>query len=247
MPLLLSLLLALFPLSLFASCPNIGWDQTATLKKINDGDTITLENGRLVRFIGIDTPEINHRHKSKSEPYAQEAKKLLQRYMKVGDKVHLLFDKSKHDKYGRLLAYVYSKSGRNLGLLQLQSGFAKQWVVGKNDRFWHCFQKAERQARLRRKGVWSGFKPLSAVRITKGDKGYQYISGRVTALANDTRGMHFFLDKKLKVQISSANLKRFKANHMDFLLHDKLLLTGKVTFSAGKPQLTLYHPVQILP
>ena len=246
-PFLFTLFIALFSSSIFASCPNVGWDQTATLKQINDGDTITLENGRLVRFIGINTPEINHRNKSKSEPYALQAKQLLQRYIKVGDKVHLLFDKTKHDKYGRMLAYVYSKTGRNLALLQLKAGLAKHWVIGKNDRFWRCFQKAQRQARLRKKGVWSDFKPLNAARLTKADKGYQYIRGRISEITANKKGMQIFLDKKLKVLISASKLRIFKANKIDFLLHDKLLLTGKLTFTGGKPTLTLYHPTQILP
>lgn len=247
MRLLFTLFLIIYSSLVFASCPNVGWDQTATLKLINDGDTITLEDGRLVRLIGINTPEINYRNKSKSEPYALQAKQLLQRYIKAGDKVHLLFDKSKHDKYGRMLAYVYSKTGRNLALLQLQAGLAKQLVVGKNDRFWHCFQKAQRHARLRKKGIWSGFSPLRATRIGKVNKGYQYISGRISEIIDNKKGMQFFLDRKLKVRISSANLKKFKANNIGFSVHDRLLLTGKLVFVAGKPQLTLYHPAQILP
>lgn len=239
--------LALFSASLFASCPHVGWDQTVTLKEINDGDTVTLENGRLVRFIGINTPEINHSNKSKSEPYALQAKELLQRYIRAGDKLHLVFDKSKTDKYGRLLAYVYSKTGRNLALLQLQSGFAAHWVIGKNDRFWQCFQAAEKQARLRRKGIWSEFKPLAAVNLKESDKGYAYISGTVSELKEDKGGLRFKLDRKLDVTIHAGQLKLFKKNRVDILLHDKLLLTGKLLFTRGQAKLTLYHPAQILP
>ncbi|MCW8995435.1 MAG: thermonuclease family protein [Psychromonas sp.] len=246
MPILLLLLLISSPLAA-ASCPNVGWDQTATVKRINDGDTITLENGRSVRFIGINTPEINHRNESKSEPYALQAKALVERYIKIGDTVHLVFDKTKQDKYGRLLAYVYSKGGQNLALLQLQSGLAKQWLVGQNERFWRCFQKTERQARLRKKGVWSNFKALRAVRISKQDRGYQYISGQISEITRSPKGVAFFLDRKLKVQISASNLHKFSANHIAFALHDKLLLTGKLTFSGSHPRLTLYHPVQLLP
>jgi len=245
--LLLLLFFTFFSSPLFASCPNAIWEQTVTLKQVNDGDTVTLENGRLVRFIGINTPEINYRNKNKSEPYALEAKKLLQRHIKPGSKLHLLFDKIKQDKYGRLLAYVYSKGGRDLALLQLQAGFAKHWVIGRNDRFWRCFQNAERQARLRKRGLWSDFKPLKASLLNKSAKGYRYVQGRVTGVTENSRGLQFFLDKTLKVEISSAKLKIFKANHIDFLLHDKLLLTGKVTFQNKKPKLVLYHPAQILP
>lgn len=232
---------------LFASCPHPAWDQTVTLERVNDGDTVTLSNGRLVRFIGINTPEINYSSLSHSEPLAVEAKALLTRYIKKGDKLHLLFDKIKVDRYGRILAYVYSQTGQNLSLLQLQTGFAQHWVIGKNDRFWSCFQNAERLARLRKKGIWSDFKPLKAAKLKKDDKGYAYISGHISSISKNSKGLQFFLDKKLKVQISSAKLKIFKKNNVNFLQHDKLLLTGKLIFRRGKPKLMLYHPAQILP
>jgi micrococcal nuclease len=233
--------------SLFGSCARHGWDETVTLKTINDGDTVTLENGRLVRFIGINAPEINHRDLAKSETYALEAKKLLAKYIRPGDKLHLLYDKTKQDKYGRKLAYVFNKTGRDLALLQLKSGLAMHWAIGRNDLFWRCFQDAERQARLRRKGIWSNFKPLSASRLEKSDKGYVYISGQITDLDTDKEGMKFKIDTKLLVTVSNARLKIFEKNDVKILLHDKVLLSGKLIFSRGKPKLTLYHPAQILP
>lgn len=244
---LLILCFTVFPLSLFAACQNVSWDETARLKQINDGDTVTLEDGRLVRIIGIDTPEINHRSSSQSEPYAEEAKALLERYIAVGDRVHLHFDKQKFDKYGRKLAYLYSKTGRNLALLQLQSGLAAHWVVGKNDLFWRCFQKAEKRARVTKKGIWSNFKPLSAARLSKTDKGYQYIEGRISQVVQTKRGLLITLDRKLKVKISSSALSRFRANNINFFAQNYLLINGKITFQADIPQLTLYHPAQILP
>jgi endonuclease YncB( thermonuclease family) len=230
-----------------ASCPEVDWDETVVLKKINDGDTVTLDNNRLVRFIGINTPEINHRNISKSEPYALEAKALLERYIRPGDKIHLVYDKTKQDKYGRKLAYVYSKTGRDLGLLQLKAGFAHHWVIGKNDKFWRCFQDAQGQAKLRKKGVWSNFKPLSAKRLQKNNRGYAYISGRITSMEESRKGLKLMLDKHLSVWISSANLKRFTDSDSTFFLHNKLLLTGKLFFSKKQARLTLYHPAQILP
>lgn len=229
-----------------ASCPHVSWDATVFVKSINDGDTVTLVDGRRVRFIGINTPEMNHRNLSKSQPYAREAKKLLERYVRKGDKLHLVFDKSKHDKYGRMLAYVYSKTGRNLALMQLQKGLAWHWVVGKNDKFWKCFQTAERQARLRKKGVWSKFRPVKVAQLKKSTAGYQYISGVITQLKRTSKGMRFVLDKKLTVKISKFNLIKFKKNNIHLRLHQRVLLTGKIVMSRGKAKLTLYHPAQFL-
>ena len=63
----------------------------------------------------------------------------------------------------------------------------------------------------------------------------------------NSKGLEFLLDRRLKVKIKRARLPLFKANNIDFLLHDRLLLTGKLNFTRGGPHLVLYHPAQILP
>ncbi|GLS92505.1 hypothetical protein GCM10007916_35770 [Psychromonas marina] len=231
----------------FADCPPVEWDETVILKTINDGDTVTLDNDRRIRFIGINTPEINHRELSQSDPYALEAKGLLERYIRPGDKLHLVYDKTKQDKYGRKLAYVYSKTGRNLGLLQLKAGFAQHWVIGKNDKFWRCFQDAQQQAKLRKRALWSDFKPLSAKRLQKSDKGYTYISGRISDKQQTNKGLTLILDRSLSVFIRKSNVKQFSDSDIDLSLHSKLLINGKLFFSRNKPKIILYHPAQILP
>ena len=244
--LFLSLSMLFFSVSVSASCSHFSWDKTATVKYINDGDTITLTDGQLVRFIGINTPEINHRNLEKSDPYALDARKLLARYVREGDKVHLIYDKTKRDKYGRVLAYVYSKTGRNLGELQLQAGFAQQWVVGNNDHFWQCFQVAEKQARNRKKGIWADWVVLNAAKITKKDKGYHYIEGRITELKENGKGLSMVLDKKITVSISSKRLKKFNKAGLHFVQYQKVRLTGKIIFKGRKAKMTLYHPVQVV-
>lgn len=230
-----------------SSCPPVSWHQTVTLQKINDGDTVTLSNGRLVRFIGIDTPEINYRQLNKSDPFALQAKALLEKYIKTGDKLHLVFDKTKQDKYGRILAYVYSKTGRNLALLQLQAGFAKHWVIGNNDQFWRCFQSAEHQSRIQNKGIWSAFSPLSAAKVEAKDKGYVYMKGTITETTENSRGLELVLDGHVKVRIKAKNLTLFTDENIKFSVHKSLLLRGKLYFKKGKPYMSLYHPSQLLP
>ena len=240
--------LIFLPFQVFsANCQRVDWDKTERVKLINDGDTITLESGERVRFIGMNTPEMNYSDQKKSEPYALKAKALLERYIKIGDKVHLVFDKTRHDKYGRILAYVYSKTRQNLNLLQLKAGYAKQWVIGKNDRFWKCFQTAEKTARLGRKGLWSDFSPLKARQLDSSNKGYQYVHGQISKVIKYKSGLMLFLDRKLKVWISASRLKKFTKNNISFHQNARLLLSGKVTFSGKKPKMILYHPVQVLP
>jgi micrococcal nuclease len=241
------LLCLLFSTTLLADCPQLSWHKTVTLKYINDGDTVTLNTGQLVRFIGINTPEIDHRNKRQSQPFALAAKALLEEKVKIGDKLHLVFDHTRRDKYDRLLAYVFTQTGTNLGLLQLKSGLARHWVIGKNDLFWQCFQDAERQARLRKKGVWADFSPLKAQSLSRKDKGYQYIKGQITALRQTKKGLQLTLDGKLKVDINRKVLTYFKTPGTQFGLQHSILLTGNLKWTKGQLQLNIYHPAQILP
>jgi len=71
----------------------------AKVTQVIDGDTIVIEGGYHVRYIGIDAPE-------KDESYYLEAKQANEELVE-GKKVRLEKDISNKDKYGRLLRYVY--------------------------------------------------------------------------------------------------------------------------------------------
>lgn len=73
--------------------------------KVIDGDTIVLNNGKAVRYIGIDTPELHHPKKA-VECFAKEAME-KNKELVLGRKVLLKKDISETDRYGRLLRYVY--------------------------------------------------------------------------------------------------------------------------------------------
>jgi micrococcal nuclease len=72
---------------------------------VNDGDTIVLANGWRVRYIGIDAPEIDYEN-HKSEPYGDKALSFNKKLV-LSQKIGLEFDKDRHDRYGRLLAYIF--------------------------------------------------------------------------------------------------------------------------------------------
>jgi len=67
-----------------------------------DGDTITIEGGYRVRYIGVDTPEIH----PDLEAFGIEARE-ANRKLVAGKEVRLERDVSQTDKYGRLLRYVW--------------------------------------------------------------------------------------------------------------------------------------------
>ena len=70
--------------------------------RVIDGDTIIIEGGYRVRYIGIDTPEIH----PEVEAFGIQAWQANRRLVE-GKQVRLERDVSETDKYGRLLRYVY--------------------------------------------------------------------------------------------------------------------------------------------
>ena len=69
--------------------------------KVIDGDTIEIEGGMRVRYIGIDTPETVDPRKP-LQCFGKEATN-KNRQLVAGKKVYLEKDVSETDKYGRLL------------------------------------------------------------------------------------------------------------------------------------------------
>ena len=102
---------------------------TARLGYVIDGDTIRLANGAYVRVIGIDTPERGDCGYGKA---TQHAKNVL------GSRVRLINPASvkDRDKYGRLLRYVQTLRGRDLGLAQINDG-ARARYDSRDGYQWH--------------------------------------------------------------------------------------------------------------
>ena len=119
---------------------------------IYDGDTVKLSNGEKVRYIGIDTPEMNYNNPP-AEYFAQEAKEYNAKLV-LGKKVKLEFDVVKRDKYGRLLAYVYI-DGKHISQDMIERGFAKVLMIPPNLKFADYFLTLQNLAKEEKRGIWS--------------------------------------------------------------------------------------------
>ena len=105
---------------------------------IIDGDTIEIEGGESVRYIGIDTPEVG-------EPYYQEATE-ANRNLVEGKRVRLENDVEDKDKYGRLLRYVWVYHTMvNAELVRL--GYAYSYSYRPNIRYQEYILQVEKEAR----------------------------------------------------------------------------------------------------
>ena len=71
-----------------------------------------------------------------------------------GKRVRLVFDVQKHDKYGRLLAYVYLEDGTFVNGRIIEEGYAQVMTIAPNVKHAQTFLKLEREARQKANGLW---------------------------------------------------------------------------------------------
>ncbi len=133
--------------------------------KVFDGDTIQLDNGIHVRFIGVDTPESHQNLKLERDvkKSGKSKKVLLSMGQKAaaftetllyGQRVRLEYDVEAHDKYNRTLAYVYLEDGTFVNQKIIQEGYAYPMTVPPNVRYAHQFKQWFDEARSQNRGLW---------------------------------------------------------------------------------------------
>jgi micrococcal nuclease len=126
-----------------------------TVRGVIDGDTVILKNGRTVRYIGINAPEIEHKNR-KGEPFgifsSRTNRKLVQ-----GQKVRLEKDHETHDRYGRQLAYVFLADGTFVNATLVQVGAAYCLPHSLNAKYKDTFQRAQRRAMATGRGIWQNW------------------------------------------------------------------------------------------
>ena len=133
--------------------------EIATVVSVVDGDTIKLDNGKTVRYIGIDTPEtVDPRRPDGC--FGKEASDYNKRLVQ-GMQVLLEKDVSQTDRYGRLLRYVYlpavsgSNSGEMVNELLVKNGYAHSSTYPPDVKYQDLFTTAESQARENNLGLWN--------------------------------------------------------------------------------------------
>jgi YD repeat-containing protein len=131
-----------------------GHRETVTVQRVLDGDTLDLTDGRRIRLLGIDAPEMSHEDQ-RAEPYSQEATDWLRSRIE-GASVSLRIDSAKKDRYGRTLAWVYDEQGRMLNEELLAEGLVRLLTdFGLPADLEPQLRQAESEARILKKGLWS--------------------------------------------------------------------------------------------
>jgi micrococcal nuclease len=122
-----------------------GLSDTTRVTKVIDGDTIIIEGGYHVRYIGIDSPD-------SGEFYYLEAKQVNEE-MVAGKSVRLERDISDKDSYGRLLRYVYVGDDF-VNAEMVRQGCA--WAINypPDVKYQVYLDAMEKEARQLKRGIW---------------------------------------------------------------------------------------------
>ncbi len=128
----------------------------AAIRRVVDGDTVELEDSRLVRYLGIDAPEVRRRDgaawRYDPAPYAEAATEANRRLVE-GRRVRLEYDVQTHDRYGRLLAYVFVED-RMVNEQLVADGYAQVLTIPPNVRHAERLRQAAARARAAGRGLW---------------------------------------------------------------------------------------------
>jgi micrococcal nuclease len=127
-----------------------------------DGDTVVVrldsEQRVHVRLIGINTPEIAHFGKP-GECYGIRAASMTRR-LALGRRVTLEAGRERHDRYGRLLAYVRVLGGpADLERTLLARGAARTLAIAPNVDRAAAYAGLESVARSAGRGLWGACPP----------------------------------------------------------------------------------------
>lgn len=188
--------------------------KAASVVRTIDGDTIVVNlDGKeeTIRLIGVDTPESVHPDKSKNSDAGVAASQFTEFYLS-NQNVELEFDVQERDKYGRILAYVYTKDGMFNEKL-LETGYASVATFPPNvkyvDRFTDIVKN--RNSSIPSKNYQDGFMEAPSIIYTtstddnKLDQSLLYLTGEITSMAKTDKNIDCFIVKTNKGHATITN------------------------------------------
>lgn len=220
-------------------------DEWVRVDRVFDGDTVQLGDGRKVRLIGINTPEIG-RDGAPSEPLAEEARQALIALLGETRRLALRYEQEREDRYGRLLAHAFLPDRRNLQYLLLQQGLAAAVAVAPNLDNLQCYLAAEGEAQGR--GLWRlpAWQGVETTALPAGSGGFHVLRGRVVRIGESRHAWWINLAGGVAARVDKRDLHRFEGRlALRSLAGRTIRLRGWLYRVRGEARLNLSHPALV--
>jgi len=127
-------------------------EPTYLVTKVIDGDTIAIEGGEVIRYIGIDTPETVHPSKPQ-QCFGQEASDKNKELIS-GKRIRMEKDVSETDRYNRLLRYIWVDDIFVNDYL-VRQGYAYAYTYPPDVKYADQFVQAQKEAMKNNRGLWA--------------------------------------------------------------------------------------------
>jgi endonuclease YncB( thermonuclease family) len=230
-----------------ADCPTDRTSERVRVVHVYDGDTVKLDDGRRLRLIGVNTPEVG-RNGERPQALADKAKTTLVAHLDKHNRTLLLrHGKQPRDHYGRLLAHAFVDDGSNVAAHLLEKGLATTLVVPPNTWARECYQAREDSARAARRGLWAltDYQPMESRTLPLSTRGFRLVRGQVTEIRQSRHSAWIDLEGPLVIKIARSDLVNFKPGFPENLAGRRIETRGWIRKDDRGLRLSLRHPAAI--
>ena len=215
------------------------------VEKVYDGDTILLNDGQKVRFLGVNTPEVAGRNKN-AEPGGEEAKTwLTQRLQHI--KVRLEGDVEKKDKYQRTLAHVFTEDKQHINWELVRRGLGAVNIYPPNLKYIGPMLAAQQLAEHELLGIWSYpyYAPLAFQALNDGNyKGWKRVTGQIRAVKSSKKYSYLQLSDSVSLRVDHKTMGLFPA--LQEYVGKNIEARGWVSKNKNRFVLHLRHPADLI-
>jgi micrococcal nuclease len=221
--------------------------------EVIDGDTVRLENGNLLRYIGLDTPEVRIKKGEEfifsPQPFSQEATE-FNRKLVEGKFVRVEFDVEKKDQYGRLLGYCFV-GDVFVNAKLLEEGYAVLYTRPPNIKYADLFVRLQSLAREAKKGLWGSYETIDQSKAYKFIGQIRTVRGRVLNTGKSAKCIFLNFGENWKsdftVAIFNNSLSAFYKKGIDPLT----FYQGRIVEATGRireyngPEIVINNPDEL--
>jgi endonuclease YncB( thermonuclease family) len=214
------------------------------VKTVYDGDTVELEDGRKIRLLGINTPEVQHRDKL-ADAGGDEAKRWLTDKLK-NTKVRLEVGVEKTDKYGRTLAHLFSEKKEHINLQLVAAGLAVVSIYPPNLHYVDELVKAQNQAEQAKLGIWRRpeYAVIPVASLTEaGHSGWTRLVGKVASIRKTRKSTYLEFHDTFEARIENKWLDLFP--DVNDYVGKTIEMRGWLSKSEGHFFMLIRHPSAI--
>lgn len=228
------------------SCVSTHFDETVSVQRVIDGDTIVLSDERHVRLTGINTPELNHNNKP-SQAGAELARNRLLTLLKSQSVIKLKFDKERFDRHGRTLAHLYLGNGMNIQAQLLLEGLAMPLTIPPNVLNLDCYTTVSQIARNEGRALWAlpQYKPQKVTSLTGSERGFHMITGKVRRVSESRSALWINLENNVALRIVKDDLDYFSRDKLKSLPGELIEAKGWLYKKKGQLRMRIRHPIDL--